>query len=150
MDKETLHNKINLFFSFFKRKNVIISLVSTIFVLSALVIGVIYIRQRQGILPAGASGVQLQLVPTKTTINKGDEFDVDIYIDTKGMSVTGSDLEVKYDPTELTAESIQPTQAGQAGYLLPVIFIKGQISSGLARIVLGCDPTSPKNGTGIL
>ncbi|MDO8340856.1 MAG: dockerin type I domain-containing protein [Candidatus Woesebacteria bacterium] len=60
------------------------------------------------------------------------------------MSVTGSDLRIKYDNNILQAINIESKN------YLPVVFIPGQIVPPVAKIVLGSDPTDPKNGTGIL
>lgn len=125
-------------------KKVIISLFSIFFILGVLALVVYYVRFRQNTSPIRASGIDLRLVSTTTSVNKNDELDVDVYIDTKGMSITGSDLEIKYDPNLLLAESITP------GNFLPVVFVPGKITSGLAKIVLGCNVTDPKNGNGIL
>ena len=141
--KYKLLNNWTLFTNRFGRKGVIISLVSTVLVLGGLVTGVVFIKERQGV-SVHASGVDLKLAAGVTSVNKGDEIQVDVYIDTKGLSVTGSDIRVKYDPNLLMAESIQQNT------FLPVVLVPGKISTGTARIVLGSSPTEPKNGTGIL
>lgn len=137
-------NKINSFLPFFKRKDILISILSVSFTLVILVLGVYYVRFRQSTGPVHAEGVQVQLVSTNTNVKSGDEFVVDVYIDTKGMSVTASDLRVRYDPQLLQAESITP------GNFLPVVLLPQQLTSGFAQIVLGCSVTEPKNGTGIV
>lgn len=144
MDTIELRNKISLFFSFFKRKNVIISTLSTAFILITLVLGVYFVRFRQNTGTVHAESVQVKFISTATTVKNGDEFVVDVYIDTKGMSVTGSDLRVRYDPLLLKVESVTP------GKFLPVVLLPQQLSSGSAQIVLGSNVTEPKNGTGIL
>lgn len=127
-----------------KRKNVFISLFSTFFILITLVVGVYFIKFRQNTSPIQASGPTLQLTSTSNTVNKNSEFIVDVYLDTKGESVTGADLRIRYDQTKLQAISIESKN------YLPVVLIPGQITSGLAKIVLGSEVTTPKNGTGIL
>jgi len=125
-------------------KKIIISLISIVFILTFLILGVYYVKFRQSTAPVKAEGVELLFVSNQTSFKQGDEFNVDIYLDSKGMSVTGADLKIKYDANQLLALSITP------GNFLPVVFIPGQITSGQAKIVLGCNPTDPKNGNGIL
>ncbi|AKM83253.1 hypothetical protein A2422_00120 [Candidatus Woesebacteria bacterium RIFOXYC1_FULL_31_51] len=131
-------------FSFIKKKNVLISLLSIVFILITLAIGVYYLKFRQNTSPIKAAGVDLKLTSINSIVKKDDEFYVDVYLDTKGMSVTGSDLRIKYDNNILQAINIESKN------YLPVVFIPGQIVPPIAKIVLGSDPTDPKNGTGIL
>lgn len=125
-------------------RRVIISILSTGFVLLILALVIYNIRFRQSTAPIHAESVQIKFTNDVTSVKKGDEFVVDIYIDTKGKSVTASDLRVKYNPLLLQVQSITP------GNFLPVVLLPQQLTSGFARIVLGSDVTNPKNGTGIL
>ena len=156
-----MKSKIITFFSSLKaklgvfrnKKKVFVSLLSLVFALAILALAVYYIRFRQNTSPTQASGVLLQLAGTAGNITwlgggkvrPDSEFSVDVYMNSNGMSVTGADIEVKYDPKQLSAISVN-----QGATLLPVVFVPGQISLGLAKIVLGCKPTTPVTGNGIL
>jgi len=147
IDTELLKVKIKyrwlLFMSTVRQKNTVIPIASSFFALSLLIVGVVYIRQRQ-IIGVQAEGIKLQLLAGGGTYKIGDEFTVDVYIDSKGLKITGTDVKIKYDPNLIQAESILPAN------FLPVVFVPGQLSNGEAHIVLGCDPTKPKSGNGIL
>ena len=135
--------------SILKNKKVkIFPIFIVIFVSLVLVAAVYYLKYKQGVLGAQASGVQLQLLNTtaSTSIKKGTEFTVNVYIDTAGMSVSGADIRVRYDQNQLLAETMTP------GTFLPVVFVPGKITqgSGVAQIILGSSPSAPKSGAGIL
>lgn len=140
--KSKLLYKWIIFKANFRQKNIIISLSSSVFALAILVAGVYYVRFQQS-TGVHAEGVQLRFAGANQSYNKGDEFSVDVYIDSKGLKVTGADIRIGYDAVVLQAESIQQST------FLPVVFIPGQVLPA-ARIVLGSDPASPKTGTGIL
>jgi len=129
----------------FKNK-VIISLLSTFFIVGLLAMVVYYVKFRQNTGPSHAGTIKVQLVSTTSTVKKNDVFNVDVYLDTQGVPVTGADIRVRYDPAKLVATSVTP------GNFLPVVFVPGKInvSSALVQLVLGANLPNPANGTGIL
>lgn len=121
----------------------VLTVVFSILLILTLVAGVILVRQRQN-TKVGAQGVNLSLTPTTTTVNVGDNYTVDVYIDSKGYSVTGADLKINFN------NSVSQLTSVQVGTFLPVVFKPGVVSGNMGQIVLGCDVTQPKVGTGIL
>ena len=121
----------------------VLTVVFSILLILTLVVGVILVRQRQN-TKVGAQGVNLSLTPTTNTVNVGDSYTVDVYIDSKGYSITGADLKINFDSSVSQLTSIQ------VGTFLPVVFKPGVVSESMGQIVLGCDVTQPKAGTGIL
>lgn len=124
-----------------KRK--IFLILGTLILVAALIAGLIVVRNRTE-TRVGAAGVTLSLNTPTTTVTKNNNFTVDVFIDTKGYSVTGADLKIKYNPQLIQFVSI--TQ----GNFLPVLFVPGAASGDIASIVMGSDPSQPKTGTGIL
>lgn len=95
-----------------------------------------------------ASGVILTLSPSTTAPGVNQTVTVAVAMDTQGLSVCGSDLQIKYDPNLLTLTS------WQAGTFLPVVLTPPANSStslgNYLTLSVGCDPTAPKTGTGIM
>ncbi len=137
----------NVFFFIRNLKPYLFHFLIILFLAVSLIVSVHFINKEQKI-SVKAGGMDLSLTTPQTSINKNVEFPVFVYIDTKGGQVTGADLRVKFDKDKLEASKIETLQT----YFLPVVFIPGSISAseGLAKIVLGCNPDTPKTGTGVL
>jgi len=93
---------------------------------------------------AVANGVALSFQPSKTTVAINEQFTVDVLTDTKGYSVSATDLRVNFSGAGVLVSSIT------AGNFLPVILVSGSVGSGKATIILGSQPTAPAQGIGIL
>lgn len=111
----------------------------------------VYLTQNVQKTTTQAGTASLILSTNKTQVNIGDTVIVAVAIDTKGMSVTGTDLKVRYDPAILEAQSIVPK-----GNFLPEVLVPEKIypNFGRADIMLGCvvneDGAQPKSGIGLL
>ncbi len=128
------------------KKKIILSFLGALALILSLGVGVYLVRSRKTVgIKAEGPSISLVSATATTTYTKGEEVVADVYIDTKGLKVTGADLRVRYDPTYLQAKSIE------SGGFLPVVLFPGNISYAQAvRIVLGSDPMTPKDGSGIL
>ncbi len=119
-------------------------LITILFVSIVAVVSGLFLLQKRQETRVGAQGVILKLVSTTTSVQRGSDIVVDVFMDTKGLSVTGIDLKVKFDKDKISFKSIRSSG------LLPVVFKEGNVINDTAQIVLGSDVTTPKNGTGIL
>jgi len=119
-------------------------LVLVFILLLGIVVGVFLIQFRQELRRrAAVTGVDLSLVPSKTTVSPNEKFTVDIVMNTNEFSVSATEIHVAFDANYLEAESIQ-----ESGFL-PVVLPPGpQVGSGTASIILGSLPSDPKKGTG--
>jgi len=117
--------------------------------IGTIIIGVSLTNKKQVVkksvlMPTIQKGVALSLAPSTQSVSKGQEFTEDIIIDTKDQIVSGAELYVAYDATKMQALEIKE------GSFLPVILAKGTIKNGLISITLGCQPSSPQKGSGVL
>jgi hypothetical protein len=80
-------------------------------------------------------GVALSLIANKTTVIPGEEFTVDVVMNTitppNSYKVTGLEAEVLFDSTKLQVTNVT------LGSFLPVTLIKPVINSGLVTFVVG-------------
>ncbi len=121
------------------KKKVIILLVLVV----GLVVAAVLVRVRQEIRRrAAVTGVDFSLVASKTSLNPGENFTVDIVMNTNEYRVSATEIHIAFDSNILEAQSIQ-----DSGFL-PVVLPPGpQVGSGTASIVLGSLPSDPKQGT---
>src|SRR3990167_516328 len=116
-------------------------------VLAVLVIGLIaaavLVRVSQEIRKrAAVTGVDFSLVSSKSSVNPGDNFTVDIVMNTNEYRVSATEIHIAFDSNYLEAQSMQGS-----GFL-PVVLPPGaQVGSGTASIILGANPGDPKQGS---
>ena len=96
----------------------------------------------------GAQEAVLSLIgPSGNTLPPQSQlFDIDVYLDTKGLNVTAADLKIKYDPNVLEGVSIENRNS------LPVTLLAGKVDNtlGVASITLGSNPSNPISGGFVL
>ncbi len=126
------------------KKRITVAAISVLFLILTLLIGAYLIKTAKQI-STNAANPSLVLTTNLATPKVNDQFVAAVSMDTQGVSVTGIDLTVNYDPNILTATSIQP------GGFLPYVFIGGSVATaGKATIVLGCPiDTAPRPVTGV-
>jgi hypothetical protein len=103
---------------------------------------------------AALSGVILSVQPATNTIIPGQSLPVNVYIDTKGVAVSGIDLIINYDPTFLSLVSMNAGSnnffqvSGVSGS--PDVLGQPDISTaGMAKMSIGIGPTNQgKSGVG--
>lgn len=145
----SLRDKVRFFWysALYPKRKIIGSVLGLLFLTVSLGTG-LYLVQTVQKTRVGATGAELMLSPSNANPKIGDEITIAVYLDTKGLQVSGADIKVGYDNNILEATSVRN------GNFLPTVLVPGSISSGQASIVLGCliDTTGvyPKSGTGIL
>lgn len=125
-----------------KRKTV--GIVTLLLMLVALPATVLLVRQRQELRREAAAATTLSLLPASLAVQPGDQFSLEVAIDTGSNIVSAADLVITFDSSQLTVTGIT------AGTFLPVVLVPGAVTSGTATIILGSLPTTPMTGTGVL
>ena len=124
-----------------------LSLFFVTLMLVGLGVGVVALKNSQEI-KVGAQGAVLSLLgPVDNIIpDPGQQFSVDIYLDTQGLKVSAADLKIKYDPNVIEGVSVESTN------FLPVVLIPGKVdnSTGMASITLGANPSDPVSGNAVV
>lgn len=111
----------------------------------AMAIGVYLVqRPKETKKSKAAAATQISVTPSTISKSNNETFIVNVDIDTGENTVSAVDLEVDYDPAKLEGLSMT------AGTYLPVVLSAGQVGTGKAKIILGSQPTDPKQGTGTL
>lgn len=128
-----------------KKSRVFISLLTFVLLIGGLAAAVTLTGQKQEIRQRAAyTGPTLAMNPATLTKNVNETFAIGLLLHTGDETVSATRLHISYNPQFLEAQSIQ------AGSYLPVVLAQGAITNGQASIVLGSQPTDPKQGTGIL
>ena len=119
------------------------SLIVIIILVGGLVVAAILVRVRQEIRRrAAVTGVDFSLVSSKSSVNPGENFTVDVVMNTNEYSVSATEIHIAFDSNYLEAQSIQGS-----GFL-PVVLPPGpQVGPGTASIILGATPGNPKQGS---
>ena len=96
---KTFNNKKNLVF-------VVVSLV----VVVELVWGSSYLKNlpQPATTTQAATGALLSFSPTQKVIKVGEEFDVGLLLDTKGVETSGTDVIINYDPAVVEVLDVRP------------------------------------------
>jgi hypothetical protein len=128
------------------KKTLLFVLVS-FFVVVELVWGINYLKTApQPSTPAEAeTGALLGFSPAQEIVKVGEEFEVELTLDTKGVATSGTDVIVSYDPTLLQVLEVRP---GLLYQKYPV----SEADSASGKIGLSDITTPPKTfaGTGTL
>ena len=142
--ENTVNNNLNSLRGRFFSGGRGISLFVLIFILLiGVVVGVLLVQVKQEIRRrAAVTGVDFSLVASKSTVNPGENFTVNIVMATNEYKVSATEIHVAFNSSYLEALSIQGS-----GYL-PVVLPPGpQVGPGTASIILGSLPSDPKQGT---
>ena len=124
-----------------------LSLFFVTLMLVGLGVGVVALKNSQE-MKVGAQGAVLSLLgPVDNIIpDPGQQFSVDIYVDTQGLKVSAADLKIKYDPNVMEGVSVESAD------FLPVVLVPGKVdnSTGMASITLGANPSDPVSGNAVV
>jgi len=116
---------------------------AALLILAAIPVTVFLAVQRQDLRKRAAPATALSLSPSSVIKNVGDEFSLDIQIDTAQNQIVAAELHLEYDPTKLEAQTITN------GILFPNVLASGTIENGTASITVGAtSATSPVTGSG--
>ena len=122
-------------------------------VMAAIAFGVISFILLSIIVPTGnlihaqvSSGVTLAINPAMVNTTMGQNFTVNLDINTANDQVSAAEIHLTFDPTKVQVTGIT------AGTILPVILIPASFNNtaGTATITLGAQPTLPASGLGTL
>jgi hypothetical protein len=91
-----------------------------------------------------ASLVDLSITQPKVQAAVGQDFSVNVTMNTNQAAVSAAEVHVKYDPT------LFQVKAMSAGTMLPVVLVQPTFGNGQATLTVGSQPTSPANGIGNL
>lgn len=123
-------------------KRIVIILISLI-TLIAIPASVLLTMRSQELRKKAAPATTLTLTPT--TLNKavGEEFTLEVRMDTAGNQIVAVDLKLSFDPAKLEAEWIHN------GTMFPNILSSGTVGNGTISMALGAtNTTTPISGTG--
>lgn len=123
-----------------KRAVLIIFAVLTLLAIPATIF---LVMRNQELRQRAAPATTLKFVPAALTKKVGEEFSLEVHIDTADNQVVAAQLKLLFDATKLQAISITN------GTLFPNILSSGVVESGTASIAIGAANTvSPIKGTG--
>jgi len=117
-------------------KKTIIFLLVSFLVVGELVWGINYLKTvPQPKAPAEAeAGAILGLAPAQKTVKVGEEFEVELTLDTKGVATSGTDVIINYDPAVVEVLNVRPGLLYQKYPLNEVDAAGGKIGfSGIAE-----------------
>ena len=91
-------------------KKALVFVAVSFFVVVELVWGINYLKTvPQPTAPVEAeTGALLGLSPAQKTVKVGEEFEVELTLDTKGVGTSGTDVIVDYDPTLVEVLNVRP------------------------------------------
>ena len=123
-------------------KRVVLILI-TLLLVTALPATIYLVSRNQEIRKKAAPATTLSLIPSTLSKNVGDEFTLDVRMDTASNQIIAVQLKVTYDATKLEAEWIHN------GTMFPNILSSGTVQNGVVSIALGAtNTTTPITGTG--
>lgn len=123
-------------------KRVVLILI-TLLLITALPATIYLVSRSQEMRKRAAPATTLSLVPATVTKSVGDEFTLDVRMDTATNQIIAVQLKVTYDATKLEAEWIHN------GTMFPNILSSGTVQNGVVTIALGAtNTTTPITGTG--
>lgn len=115
----------------------------SIFLLGAIPVGIYLVGQNQELRKKAAPATTLAITPATIQKNVGDEFSLEVTIDSGENQVVAAELHIVFDPSKLEMETISN------GPLFPNILASGAIEGGTASITVGAaDVKQPIKGTG--
>lgn len=123
-------------------KRIVIILISLITLL-AIPASVFLTMRNQELRKKAAPATTLTLAPTTLTKAVGEEFTLEVRMDTADNQIVAVDLKLTFDATKLEAEWIHN------GTMFPNILSSGVVGNGTVSIALGAtNTTTPITGTG--
>lgn len=126
-----------------KEMKKVFSVVVLILILIAIPITVFVAKQQQELRQRAAPATTLTLTPSAITKKTGEEFTLDVSIDTAQNQVVVSDIHLMFDPEKLEALTITNSS------LFPNIIASGVVDRGSASITVGVtDVKQPVIGIG--
>jgi hypothetical protein len=125
-------------------KSKILKIILTIILIITLPLVIYSVQKSQELRKKAAPSTSALFSPSTKTVKPGDEFSLDILIDTGSNSVTAAKLQIAYDPEQL--EEITLIN----GQFFPNILTAETKSTGIASITIGAESnTNPAKGSGI-
>ena len=127
----------------FNNKKALIFVAVSFFVVVELIWGINYLKTLpQPSAPVAAeTGALLSFSPAQKVVRVGEEFEVELILDTKSVKTSGTDVIINYDPTVVEVLNVRPGLLYQKYPLNEVDAASGKIGfSGIA--------TSPKAFSG--
>lgn len=101
--------------------------------------------QQQEIRQKAAPATTISITPSTLTKKVGDEFTMEVHMDTAANQLVALQLNISYDPTKLEAEWIHN------GTMFPNIISSGKVENGIVSIALSAQNTAtPVTGTGLV
>lgn len=102
------------------------------------------VEESQEIRIKAVSSTTLSLQPPTLIKAPNETFSLDVRIDTGNNRVSAAEIHLSFNPNKLRGEEFVK------GEFLPVLLVNGDINNttGHASIIVGSDPTNPKQGTG--
>ncbi len=123
----------------------IVFIIVFILILLAIPLTVFLVSKNQEMRQRAAPATTLTLSPTSLSKQVGDEFTLEVHMDTATNQVVAVQVSLSFDPTKLEAEWIHN------GTMFPNIISSGVIGNGTASIALGAaNTTTPITGTGMI
>ncbi|MFH0749453.1 MAG: cohesin domain-containing protein [Candidatus Gottesmanbacteria bacterium] len=121
------------------------SLLTTLFLIGGLVLGVIAINITQDVRSrATNTAVSLSISPSQITGVLNQETTLNILMNTNGKTVSASEVYLIYDKTALAITNIVP------GPYLPEVLSTATATNGVIAFIVGASPDVPKRGSGVI
>jgi hypothetical protein len=121
----------------------IVLIVVSIILLLAIPATVLVVMRNQELRKKAAPATTLSLTPATVTTGVGQDFTLEVRMNTADNQIVAVDLSLTFDATKLQAEWIQN------GTMFPNILSSGVVGNGTATIALGApNTTTPITGTG--
>lgn len=121
----------------------VVFILITILLIVALPATIYLVSKNQELRKRAAPATTLALVPNSLSKAVGDEFTLDVRMDTALNQIIAVQLKITYDATKLEAEWIHN------GTMFPNILSSGTVQNGVVSIALGAtNTTTPITGTG--
>lgn len=118
-------------------------IILAIFFLLAIPISVFVVMKNQELRKKAAPATSLSIAPTTLTKAVGEEFTLEVKMNTAENQIVAVDLKILFDATKLEGVWIRN------GSMFPNILSSGVVGSGTASIALGApNTTTPVTGTG--
>lgn len=125
-------------------KRIVVIIVSLLIFL-AIPVTIFLVMHNQELRNRAAPATTLTLTPATLSKQVGDEFTLEVHMDTAANQVVAVQISLSFDPTKLEAEWIHN------GTMFPNIITSGVVGNGSASIALGAaNTTTPISGTGLV
>lgn len=120
-----------------------VTIIVALLLVVSLPVTIFLVMRNQELRKKATPATSLSLSPTTVTKNVGEEFTLDVRMDTAENQIVATEIIISYDPTVLRADWIHN------GTMFPNILSSGTIEEGTVSIALGAtNTTTPIVGTG--